>query len=91
MNLVLSVATIVIGTAQARRWRLFSPVERLHWQSTAVLNLAILIGTIEALHGDYPGGLRIYLISVGLWWLLTAVLYRPVLLLVERRRRRGAP
>lgn len=87
MNLVVSLATILIGTSQARQWARFTPMERLHWQSTAVLNLAALIGTVEGLRGGYPGGVRVYLLAVGLWWLLAAVLYRPVLLLLERRRR----
>lgn len=93
LNLALSVAVIVAGTVQIRRWRGFTPTERLHWQSTAVLNLAALIGTVESLIGGYPGGLRIYLISVGLCWLLAAVLYRPICARRTRLRspRGGAP
>lgn len=78
LNLALSIATIVAGTAQIRRWRGFSTMERLHWQSTAVLNLAALIGTVEGLLGHYPGGWRVYVLTVGLVWLLAAVLYQPV-------------
>jgi len=76
-NVAAAVAVIVTGTAQARRWRTFDAETRLHWQSTALLNLTALFGTWESLRDGYPGGGRVYLLAVGLTWLLAAVAYRP--------------
>ena len=85
-TLTIAVLVIVVGTAQIRRWMLFAPQERLHWLSTALLNLAALVGSWEGLRGDYPGGIRVYLTALATTWLLAAVLYRPLCELIERRR-----
>ena len=88
LNVLIAAAVIVAGTLQIRRWAWFSPQERLHWQATAVLNLTSLIGTWESLRGGYAGGFRVYVLFVGLSWLLAAVLYRPV---TRWRHRRTHP
>lgn len=85
-SITVAALIIVAGTVQIRRWSTFDQQDRLHWQSTALLNLAALIGSWEALTAGYPGGFRIYLVAVGLTWLLGAVLLKPL----ERWRERRA-
>ena len=85
-SLTLCLLIIAAGTAQMRRWLTYAPQERLHWLSTALLNLAALVGTWEALRAGYPGGLRVHLTALALTWLLAAVLYRPVCAARARRR-----
>lgn len=86
-NVAVAATVVIAGTAQSRRWAAFSVPERLHWQATAVLNLTALIGTWESLRAGYPGGLRVYLLAVGVTWLLAAVLHDP---LTRWRTRRHA-
>lgn len=76
-SVTASVLVILVGTAQWRRWPQFRAQERLHWLSTALLNLAALVGSLEALAYGLPGGVRIYLVAVAVTWLLVAVLHHP--------------
>ena len=91
-NLACSLAIGLIGTPQLRTL-LFERGDkaRLLWQSSIVLNLAILLGTVESLRAGYPGGYRVYLIAVGLTWLLAAVLYTPLMRWRGRHREEGRP
>ncbi len=84
-SVTLCCLVIVVGTAQARRWLALSPEERLHCLSSALLNLAALVGTVEALRAGYPGGGRVYLVAVAVTWLLAAVSYRPLTAALRRR------
>jgi len=87
-NVAAALLIIVVGTAQAGRWRGFTADERLHWQSTALFNLTALIGTCESLRDGVRGGLRVYALAIALCWLLAVVLRRP---LRRWRRRRRHP
>lgn len=86
-NVTAAVLIIVLGTVQAGRWRSFDTAERLHWQATALFNLTALIGSAESLRDGLPGGLRVYLLAVGLSWLLAVVLHHPFTRWRARRRR----
>ncbi len=86
-NLVVAALIIVAGTCQWRRWRTFPPQERLHWQATALLNLAALIGAVEALARGTRPGIAVWIVAVALTWLLCAVLYWPVTTLMHNRKK----
>lgn len=81
-SIAVSVLVILIGTYQIRSWWTFRNAERIHWLSTASLNLAMLIGSIEAQIRNLPIGPRNYLVALALTWLLAAVIYP----LIERHR-----
>ncbi len=80
---------ILVGTWQARRWLAFELREQLHWLSTTLLNLGVLVASIEALVYGIPGGVRTYLFAVAVTWLLAAVVYHPLAVWRARRRREG--
>lgn len=85
-TVVVCALVVLIGTPQLRGWfREGDAKRRLHWLSSIALNLAILLGTAEALYVGAPGGIRVLLVAVAVTWLLAAVAYYPIVGLLARR------
>jgi len=85
-TICVCITVALVGTPQLWRWMRGTAEERLHWLATVAINLAILLGTFEALRAHADGGIRVYLVAVAMTWLLAAVLYRPVHTVLERHR-----
>lgn len=86
-NIACAISIALVGTPQLRWIFSLGGQEQLHWQSTILLNLTALWGTIESLRAGYPAGLRVYLLSMALTWLLVAVCYEPWDRWQEHRKR----
>ena len=76
---VVAVLVIVVGTPHLlHRWRNYRVENQMAWLAIVLFNLATLLGTLEALWRETPGGYRNYLFAIAETWLLAAVSYEPV-------------
>lgn len=80
-NIACSIAIAIVGSPQLFGRNGFltrGGKSQLHWQSSILLNLTALWGTIEALRAGYGGGFRVYFLAIALTWLLATVLWMPL-------------
>lgn len=87
-NIVVSVVIAIVGTPRLRDFLTRGGEEQMTWMALILLNVSAFWGTFESLRGGYPAGVRVYILSTALTWLLVAVLYTP---LAEWKARHSAP
>lgn len=86
-NASLSVAIAVFGSRVWFRWPVLTPAKRRLWMGVALLNFSVLVGSLEQIYADVPVGIRTYLLSISLVWLLVSVSELPT----RRELNEGGP